>query len=122
MSHKVSASYVRKANRMQSVEPWDRVGAVDKPRQEASCFIHGVWDLSVVNRCPQCPQPVATVLKENQLYAKQCVCGYTWEGPIADENCPSCNPTHCNDPRHATPCTGPMCSACLDECDPQYFT
>jgi hypothetical protein len=61
MSHKVSASYVRKANRMQSVEPWDRVGAVDKPRQEASCFIHGVWDLSVVNRCPQCPQPVAVV-------------------------------------------------------------
>jgi hypothetical protein len=66
MSHKVSASYVRKANRMQSVEPWDRVGAVDKPRQEASCFIHGVWDLSVVNRCPQCPQPVATVAEADR--------------------------------------------------------
>ena len=23
--------------------------------------------------------------------AKQCICGHTWEGPITDESCPSCN-------------------------------
>jgi hypothetical protein len=85
MSHKVSASYVRKANRMQSVEPWDRVGAVDKPRQEASCFIHGVWDLSVVNRCPQCPQPVATDNRPENLRAVRAA----EPGPAAAERRPT---------------------------------
>jgi len=29
---------------------------------------------------------------------------------------------HCRDPRHATPCTGPLCQACRDECDPRHWT
>ena len=32
--------------------------------------------------------------KPASMVAKQCVCGYRWEGIIADENCPSCNPNH----------------------------
>lgn len=28
---------------------------------------------------------------------------------------------HCNDPRHATPCSGPMCSACREDCSPKYW-
>jgi hypothetical protein len=27
---------------------------------------------------------------------------------------------HCTDPRHGTPCPQP-CSACVDECDPQFI-